>query len=310
MELDAPFRFEDEDESTEYDYEPDVKLTRPDPSILLDRDPLDYLVVDMKNYNFQSWEDVFPTHIDLLKLVFRREWREIIHSFSVKAYYPKLEEELNKHKKNMVPPPELVFTAINICPIQKIRVLIIGQDPYVQPFQAMGLSFSVPVNLQKPPSLNTIYQNLFDHGHFKSIPKSGSLAGWALQGCLMLNTALTTELRNCNAHKSLWREFTEDLIRAVSEKCDSIVVLAWGKEAHELCFKCIDVSKHRIITSSHPSPKACDKPLNGYKYDASHVDGRKKPEEYPAFSTVDHFGLTNEYLVKMGKKPIIWDMIR
>lgn len=309
MELDNSFHFEDEDESTEYDYEPTVKLAKPDPSILLDRDPLDYLIVSMDRYDFKSWEEVFPKRVDLLKLVFRREWREIINGFSLKAYYPKLEEELNKCKNKIVPPPELVFNAINTTSIAAIRVLILGQDPYVQPFQATGLAFSVPVKLQKPPSLNTIYQNLFNHGHIKAIPKGGNLAGWMMQGCLMLNTALTTELRQCNAHKTLWRDFIEDLVRAINDKCDSMVVLAWGKEAHELCFKCIDPVKHYIITSSHPSPKACDKVLTGYKYGVCHTDGRKKEAEYPPFSETDHFGLTNQQLIKMGKKPIYWDLI-
>lgn len=302
-------RYEDEDESTEYDEEADVIPAKPIVSVLVHRNPMDYLIVSMENYNFSSWEEMFPKQIDLISLMMDTKWQEFLVTLSSKSYFAQLEENLDKYKAKMVPPPELLFNAFNLCPMERIKVVILGQDPYINPYQACGLSFSVPHKLAKPPSLDSIYRNLLKHGHISDIPSGGCLSAWALQGCLMINTAFTTVAKQSNAHKNLWKDFTNDLLTHISNVKDNVVFLVWGKEAHLLCYKNVNPRKHYFITSSHPSSYSCHKEMEGYRYGSFSFDGDHATTKYSAFDEVDHFGMANAYLKSIGKPPIIWNLI-
>ncbi|AGF85481.1 glycosylase family 1 [Moumouvirus goulette] len=166
----------------------------------------------------------------------------------------------------------------------------------------MGLSFSVPMNCEVPPSLKNIYKNLQDFKNIVSIPDHGCLASWVVQGCFLLNAALTTILKISDVHKKFWVNFTKDLLKYITEKYENIVFIVWGKSAHEMCQN-IDPEKHCIITSSHPSPLAT-KPLNGTTYGKN-----KNYTKYPLFKDVNHFGLANKYLKSHSKQEILWDVL-
>ena len=207
----------------------------------------------------------------------------------------------------------MIFNAFNILSPQNIKVVIIGQDPYFNinkingkniP-QAMGCSFSVPLNYPKPPSLANIYKNLHNYGHVAEIPVTGNLSFWIIQGCLMINAAFTTIHGKANAHKDTWKEFTRDLIKYINSVCEKIVFMAWGKDAHMLCLN-IDPTRHEIITSSHPSPFSAASEYSGLAYGLD-IKMRKQVT-YPPFNQTDHFGLANEYLLSVGKTGIIWDL--
>jgi uracil-DNA glycosylase len=128
---------------------------------------------------------------------------------------------------------------------------------------------------------------------------------WLLQGCLMINSALTTIHTKIGAHQATWKDFTVDLIKYINAKCQNVVFLAWGKHAHTLCLH-IDPSRHKIITSSHPSPMSVTNTMSGKSY---HLDpSKRKDVTYPSFQSTNHFGEANEFLKSKGKIPIIWDL--
>ena len=207
-----------------------------------------------------------------------------------------------------------MFNTFNVLSPKQIKVVIIGQDPYpgankingkLIP-QAMGFSFSVPLNYPKPRSLEKIYENLLEFEHIKKIPNGGCLAPWILQGCFMINATLTTFYIKKNVHKNTWKFFTDDLLEYINSKCENIVFAVWGAQAHQLCQN-IDPYKHHIITSSHPSPLGYDKTFSGFTYGKN-----KNPKErvtYQPFKSTDHFGRINTYLKSVGKKEIMWDLI-
>lgn len=288
-----------------------VKITK--------RPIINYLFCDPNSYTFGNWKDVFPDNkIKLRNLVFNSRWNNFFDIVEKKSYFSNMEKilsgYLSKNTCPIYPLPELVFNSLNVIAPDRIKVVIIGQDPYINyeningkdiP-QAMGCSFSVPYNYPKPPSLTNIYQNLEDFGHVKKKPDGGCLAGWIMQGCLMLNASMTVFYKQSNSHKSVWQEFTKDLIKYINEKCDKVVFLAWGKDAHTLCLN-VDPHKHCIITSSHPSPYAYTNSYTGFQYGLDIVN--RKSTTYPPFKSTDHFGRANEYLKNNGKKEIYWDLI-
>ena len=272
-----------------------------------------YLFINAHNYSVRTWQQCFPDKtVCLRSLIFNPGWFDFFDIIEKKSYYPLMEEILSKFlsKNQIVPHAELVFNALNVLSPRQIQAVIIGQDPYVSSAkingqtipEAMGLSFSVPLNFPKPPSLSNIYQNLVDFGHAPKIPQSGCLTPWVLQGCFMINASLTTFLGSKNSHQNVWKYFSQDLLSYINSKCENVVFLVWGKNAHMSCLN-IDTTKHCIITSSHPSPLAVDKTLRGIDYK------KKSVATYPSFKSVNHFGLTNSYLKSKGKKEIFWDLI-
>ena len=151
------------------------------------------------------------------------------------------------------PPNRLIFNALNSTPLDMVKVVILGQDPYHGPGQAHGLSFSVPNGIYPPPSLQNIFQELVNDVGVPS-PQTGDLSAWATQGVLLLNTALTVRARQANSHRGKgWEGFTDQVIRVVNQERDNVVFILWGRNAKEKA-TLVDQHKHLILQSSHPSP--------------------------------------------------------
>ena len=156
------------------------------------------------------------------------------------------------------PPGRLIFNAFNLCPFDKVKVVIIGQDPYHEPGQAMGLSFSVPESIAIPPSLINIYKEI-EQDLGKSMPHSGDLTRWAEQGVLLLNATLTVRAHEANSHQRLgWATFTDAAIKALSEGREHLVFMLWGGFARSKKYL-IDQSRHCILESVHPSPLSANR---------------------------------------------------
>jgi uracil-DNA glycosylase len=187
--------------------------------------------------------------------------------------------------KTLYPPGPLIFNAFAQTPIDKVKVVILGQDPYHNAHQAMGLSFSVPKEVRTPPSLLNIYKEInADLG--LPIATHGDLTGWAQQGVFLLNSILTVEGGNAGSHqKSGWQIFTDAVIKRLSDEREHLVFMLWGNFAKQKG-ALIDKSKHLILESAHPSPLAGN-----------------------AFSGCRHFSKANEYLKQNGIDPIDWRII-
>lgn len=264
-------------------------------------------LLSVSNYSVKTWKEKFPDNkVKIEDLPVHRSWRKIFKEIIEES--PEKIDELNdilsdcmKFNQNIFPYPDLIFSAFNKLPFDKIKVCFIGQDPYFNKQmindkalpEAMGLSFSVPVGCPVPSSLKNIYKNAVNYGHFIKHPTHGNLEFWAYQGCLLLNTALTVEEKCPNSHASFWHWFTDRIIKKISDKLDGIVFVAWGKPAFNRS-KNVDELKHKIIVSSHPSGLSCNTPMK--------KDGK------PAFMNFDHFGEINKYLASTGKKQIVWQI--
>lgn len=181
------------------------------------------------------------------------------------------------------PPGSLIFNAFNLCPLPNVRVVILGQDPYHEPGQAHGLCFSVPSGIPLPPSLLNIYKEIAsDLG--KPMPADGDLTRWARQGVLLLNATLTVRQHYAGSHQRQgWEQFTDAVIRIVSQQRSGLVFLLWGSYAQSKR-SLIDPTKHLILASPHPSP------LSAYR----------------GFFGNHHFSIANDYLARHGQQPIDW----
>jgi len=215
-------------------------------------------------------------------------WKKfLIQEFS-SPYFIELKKFLlaEKAAKNPVfPAGNKIFDAFNLTPIDKVKVVILGQDPYHGPGQAHGLSFSVPEGIPIPPSLRNIFKELFsDLG--QTTPLSGNLSKWARQGVLLLNATLTVRANEPGSHQNRgWEKFTDSVIQKISSEKINIVFLLWGKyaQAKEVL---IDPGQHLILKAAHPSPFAADRGFFGCK----------------------HFSRTNEYLEECGIEKIDWSL--
>lgn len=327
-ELDVVQTFMDESEESDSDTENESAKTKQSSHksiihtfkpIIGSRKLTDYIFANVSTYNFKSWKECFPTNkIKLRSLIFNPKWNHFFDIIENKPYFKRMEEILSdilvKNKQTMVPHAELVFNSFNILSPFQIKAVFIGQDPYTDikkinkmdiP-QAMGFSFSVPFGYPKPPSLSNIYSNMIDFNHLKSMPTTGCLSYWIIQGCFMINAALTTFFGVKNAHSTIWKSFTEDLLNYLNNEFEDLIFVVWGKPAHLLC-QSIDPKKHRIITSSHPSPMSFTNTFTGTSYGTFKNPRDKKIITYPSFKSVDHFGKINDFLPK-GKK-ILWDLL-
>jgi len=191
-------------------------------------------------------------------------------------------------KKAIFPPKPLVFSAFNTCPFEKVKVVILGQDPYHGPGQAHGLSFSVQKGVATPPSLRNIFKEAMDDVGIKK-PSSGDLTPWAEQGVLLLNNVLTVRKGEAHSHKGKgWEEFTSSAIATLNRKKQGLVFLLWGKPAQEKG-SIVDRHEHHVITSSHPSPLGASK--------------TSKP-----FLGSKCFSRCNNYLKQQGLTPIDWSL--
>ena len=187
-------------------------------------------------------------------------WKQYLKSEFEKPYFAKLTENVRNEYKNGLcfPPAKLVFNAFNLCPFNKVKVVILGQDPYHELGQAMGLSFSVPDGVMLPPSPQNIYKEIHsDLG--KPIPTSGDLTRWAKQGVLLLNATLTVRAHEANSHQALgWQNFTDAAIETINTHREHIVFMLWGGFARSKK-RLIDTNRHCIIESVHPSPLSANR---------------------------------------------------
>lgn len=214
----------------------------------------------------------------------RQSWYELLKEEFEKPYFKELQEFLKEEraKYDVYPEDDLVFNAINHVPLEKVKVVIIGQDPYHEPNQAHGLSFSVLPPTPPPPSLVNIYQEIEKEFNIKC-NQSGDLSRWACQGVLLLNTTLTVRRAQANSHKGKgWENITEKIISLVSNRKEPVVFLLWGSNAISFASK---IAKHHLVlTAPHPSP------LSAYR----------------GFFGCGHFKKCNEFLISQNQTPINW----
>lgn len=184
-----------------------------------------------------------------------KNWQEFILAQKEKAYFQELQStiENRRHKVNVFPPQQEVFMAFEHTPLDKVKVVILGQDPYHQQGQANGLSFSVNRGVVLPPSLKNMFKEMCDDIGC-AMPTHGDLTHWANQGVLLLNTVLTVEESKANSHKGLgWEIFTDEAIRLLNAQDKSIIFVLWGAHAQKKQ-KLITNTLHHVITGVHPSP--------------------------------------------------------
>ncbi len=215
-------------------------------------------------------------------------WKEELKSEFSKPYFTQIVHFLKEEKKAgkvIYPPGKLIFNAFDCTPFNKVKVVIIGQDPYHNAGQAHGLSFSVPDGVAPPPSLVNIFKELRDDLDIP-IPHTGNLEKWAKQGVLLLNASLTVEANTPMSHSQLgWHHFTDEVIKHISSDKDNVVFMLWGKFAQNK-EALIDTSKHKVLKAAHPSPFSAH---NG-------------------FFGCGHFSKTNNWLKEQGEKPIDWSL--
>ncbi len=211
-------------------------------------------------------------------------WKEVLSAEFQKEYFIELKNFLLNEKKHyeIYPPGHRIFAAYNYTPFDKIKAVILGQDPYHNPGEANGLCFSVNDGIKMPPSLQNIFKELQDDLKCP-VPKSGKLERWAVQGVFLLNTSLTVRKNQAGSHRNIgWEKFTDATIQAISKKKEKLVFMLWGKWAMGK-MDLIDKNKHLILTASHPSPLA-----------------------RTGFLGCRHFSKANEYLKNKGIEPINW----
>ena len=214
-------------------------------------------------------------------------WKRVLAPEFEKPYFQALVQQLHAEKRagrTIYPPGPLIFNAFALTPFDKVKVVILGQDPYHGPGQAEGLSFSVPPGVAIPPSLVNIYKEIeTDIG--VQLHKDGSLRGWAQQGVFLLNAALTVRAGQPTSHSRIgWTEFTDAVIRTLSDQRTGLVFLLWGNYARSKK-ELIDTTRHTVLEAAHPSPLARG-----------------------AFFGCRHFSRTNQILESEGKKPIDWTL--
>ncbi len=212
-------------------------------------------------------------------------WKAVLQSEFDKQYFANLVTFIKQEyaTKVIYPKARNIFKAFDLCPFDKVKVVIIGQDPYHEPEQAQGLCFSVPADIKIPPSLVNIYKEINSDLKIE-IPQSGDLTRWAEQGVLLLNATLTVEAHKAASHQGRgWEEFTDNVIRLLSDKKEHLVFLLWGSYAIKKA-NLINMEKHLLLTSAHPSP------LSAYR----------------GFFGNHHFSKCNYYLIQNGIDAIQW----
>lgn len=215
-------------------------------------------------------------------------WYEALKNEFESSYFVGIKTFLIEEKRHYVvyPPSNLIFNAFNLTPFDKVKVVILGQDPYHNVGQAHGLAFSVPDGIQIPPSLQNIFKEL-NNDIGMPIPQSGNLENWAKEGVLLLNASLTVRANMAASHARIgWQQFTDAAIRALSEKKEHLVFILWGNYAIAK-ENLIDHSKHLVLKTVHPSPLSASR----------------------GFFGCHHFSQTNQYLISNGIQPIRWECI-
>lgn len=223
-----------------------------------------------------------------MEVQIEKSWKEVLRSEFGQPYFNEIVTFLKAEKKQgkaIYPPGPFIFSAFNSTPFDKVKVVILGQDPYHNPGQAHGLSFSVPRQVPPPPSLINIFKELQTDLQLPPAPH-GNLEKWAEEGVLLLNAALTVEANKPMSHSKIgWHLFTDSVIRTISAKKRHVAFMLWGgfaKTKQEL----IDRSKHLILTAAHPSPLSAHNGFFGCR----------------------HFSKANEWLKQKGMEPIDWSL--
>lgn len=213
-------------------------------------------------------------------------WKEVLQEEFNKPYFKQITAHLKTEKaqgKTLYPPGPLIFNAFEKTPVDQVKVVILGQDPYHGPGQAHGLSFSVPKGVPPPPSLINIFKELHEDTG-APIPRHGNLEKWAEQGVFLLNASLTVRAGEPMSHSKIgWHIFTDCVISTISSQKENVVFLLWGKFAQEKT-ALIDTKKHHVLKAAHPSPLAANHGFFGCR----------------------HFSKTNTYLIKHQLDPIDW----
>lgn len=215
-------------------------------------------------------------------------WKAVLESEFAKPYMQDLKRFLQAEKKEhaVFPPSNLIFNAFDHTPFDRVKVVILGQDPYHNVGQAHGLSFSVPRGVSIPPSLRNMYQELSTDIPGFQIPAHGDLTAWADQGVLLLNATLTVRAHTAASHQGKgWEAFTDKAIAELSARRSGIVFLLWGRYAKNKA-ALIDYRKHFMLTAAHPSPFSA----------------------YSGFFGCKHFSKANEFLINQGAEPIDWQV--
>jgi len=215
-------------------------------------------------------------------------WKSVLADEFRQPYFSLLKSFLVAEKNvfQIYPKGSDIFAAYNLTPFEKVKVVIIGQDPYHGANQAHGLAFSVQRGIAHPPSLQNIFKELKDDIGC-DVPEHGTLEAWANQGVFLLNTVLTVRSGEAHSHKEQgWERFTDATIKALSDRCSHLVFILWGRPA-QMKSALIDTSKHHIIASPHPSP------LSAYR----------------GFFGSKPFSRTNRYLESVGLSPIDWCLL-
>ena len=217
-------------------------------------------------------------------------WKEVLKNEFTKPYFLEIVTHLKVEKtagKIIYPPGPLIFNAFNQTPFDKVSVVILGQDPYHNPGQAHGLSFSVPNGIKPPPSLINIYKEIQKDIGLAMPVEYGNLTMWAEQGVLLLNAFLTVRANEPASHQKIgWMNFTDAVIKKISDEKTGVVFILWGKFAQDKQLL-VDETKHFVLKAAHPSPFSADKGFFGCR----------------------HFSKTNELLTSQGKKPIDWKLL-
>ena len=225
--------------------------------------------------------------MNLTNIHLNKDWIEFLKDELVSDSFKLILKKLDLERKRFVifPKNELVFCAFNKTPVSKIKVVILGQDPYHAKNQAHGLSFSVPNGIKNPPSLQNIFKEL--NSDLKiPVSENGDLSSWAEQGVLLLNTSLTVREKEAGSHKRIgWESFINAVISKISNEKQDLVFLLWGTFANKKV-DLIDTEKHYVLETSHPSPFSA----------------------YKGFFGCKHFSKTNEILTKNNQKPIHWNL--
>ncbi len=224
----------------------------------------------------------------MTEVIIESSWKEHLKDEFEKPYFKEVIGFLKEEKGNgkiLYPPGSLIFNAFNTTPLSKVKLVILGQDPYHNPGEAMGLCFSVNKGVRVPPSLKNVYKELLtDQGI--PIPSHGDLTKWAKEGVFLLNAMLTVEKNQPASHRKIgWQLFTDAVIKVISDEQEHVVFLLWGNFAKQKS-TLIDSSKHLILTSPHPSPFSANSGFFGCK----------------------HFSKANDYLVENGKTAINWEV--
>ena len=213
-------------------------------------------------------------------------WKDVLQDEFKKPYFTQIVEHLKTEKeqgKVIYPPGSQILNAFAQTPFEAVKVVILGQDPYHGPGQAMGLSFSVNDGVSPPPSLLNIFKELHEDVGVP-LPRTGNLTKWAQQGVLLLNASLTVRAGEPMSHSKIgWHHFTDTVIQKVSALKENVVFLLWGKFAQQK-EELINTKKHHILKAAHPSPLAANNGFFGCR----------------------HFSKTNDYLMKKGQDPINW----